>query len=95
MSRVHTQMVAHDAGLTINRVQDCTPYADYCARQRTLDATGSSDMRHAARLPMVLVEQYCNTHNITFDQFMQDKTHINAMLNDPALQGFRIWQGKV
>ena len=44
---------------------------------------------------MVLVEAYCNDRGITFDQFMGDPAHIRAMVNDPALDAFRIWRGRV
>jgi len=27
--------------------------------------------------------------------FMVDPTHIRRMLMDPALQGFRVWEGRV
>jgi len=36
-----------------------------------------------------------NKHNIEFSEFMQNKAHIRAMLNDPDLRNFRIWPGRV
>ncbi len=96
MSRVATQF--YDAGngdLIVNRVQNCTPIADECATRRSMGQIGGTEMRHAARLPAVVVERYCNMHGITFAEFMQSREHIKAMVNDPALQAFRIWQGRV
>ena len=52
-------------------------------------------MRHAASLPMVLIEAYCNTNHIEFREFMAHPKHVKAMLNDPALNKFRIWGGRV
>jgi hypothetical protein len=56
---------------------------------------GSSDMKLAASLPMVLVERYCNDNGITFHEFCQGQDHIRRMLNDPSLKAFRVWPGKV
>lgn len=77
----------------IERVQDCTPILNDAAARRSAGIVGSGEMRHAARFPMVIIEQYCNEKNITFAEFMQNKEHVKAMLNDPALAGFRIWEG--
>lgn len=57
--------------------------------------TGSSDMKHAAKFPMILVDKYCNDHNITMHEFLGNKEHIRRMLNDPSLSHFRIWKGAV
>lgn len=57
--------------------------------------TGSSEMRHAAKIPTSVIENYIARLGITFHEFMANPKHINAMLNDPDLAGFRIWQGKV
>lgn len=53
------------------------------------------DTYHLARLPAIVVEQYINDRGITFDEWMNNPEHINRMLNDPALKGFRVHHGKV
>lgn len=87
----------HDVGdgLVFERVQDVEPILDFTKAMRQIGDVGSSEMRHAASLPMVLVENYCNTNGITFAEFMSNTTHVNYMLNDPALRSFRIWEGRV
>lgn len=52
-------------------------------------------MRHAAKLPKALIENYCQRHGITLHEWFVNPAHIKAMLNDPELSGFRIWQGRV
>lgn len=52
-------------------------------------------MRHAARIPYVVIEQYLATHGIDLHEFHTNPVHVKRMLNDPALAGFRIWQGKL
>jgi hypothetical protein len=79
----------------VERIQDCTPIVDTTKALHNEGIHGSSEMRHAARLPMVIVEQYCNERGIGFDEFMQNDAHLRAVLNDPALAAFRIWPGKI
>ena len=81
--------------LTIQTVQDCTPIAEWCKTAHNAGNTGSSDMRHAASIPKIMVDSYCQNKAITFSEFQRDKSHIRSMLNDPALEHFRIWKGKV
>lgn len=97
MSEVATRFhyAAAEDVTAIERVQDCTPILDDATERRHSGLVGSGEMRHAARIPMVVIEQYCNEKHISFAEFMQNKEHIKRMLNDPALAGFRIWEGAV
>lgn len=79
----------------LNRIQDVEPVIQYAKDARSIGATGSSEMRHAARVPAVLVESYCNRNGITMHEFMANDDHVSRLLNDPAIAPFRIWQGKV
>lgn len=56
---------------------------------------GTGEMKHAARIPFVVIEKYCNDRNITFNEFMGNKDHIKSVVNDPSLKAFRIWPGAV
>ena len=91
---VSTIVHEHDGALTFQRVQDVEPIMQFAHAQRVAGDVGSSEMRHAASLPMVVVEAYCNDRGLTFAEFMADPTHIKTMLNDPALGAFRIWEGR-
>jgi hypothetical protein len=92
---VQTNFHKEDGNLIVENVQDCTPILEEAKRKHLEGEHGSSEMRHAAEFPFVLVQRYMNLHNITFREFMADKTHIRRMLSDPDLAGFRIWQGRV
>lgn len=93
---VSTRAFADDDNgrLVIQRTQDVEPILESAKRMAIEGQHGSNDMRHAARLPMVLVETYCNTNGITFEEFMRDTKHVQRMINDPALASFRIWRGR-
>jgi len=95
MGQVITRLHEADGTIGIERVQDVEPHLRFAHAQRVAGDVGSPEMRHAASIPMVLVEAYCNDRGITFDHFMTDPAHIRSMLNDPALAEFRIWRGRV
>ena len=81
--------------LITGSVQDCTPYAEEAQRKHNEGEHGSNELRHAASLPLVLVEKYCNDNGIEFSEWMQNPVHAKRMLADPALSYFRIWPGTV
>ena len=92
---IGTNVTEHDGLLVVERVQQCAPIAEVTTALHNEGLHGSSEMRHAAELPAVMVEAYCNDHGITFQEWLQNPEHIKAMLRDPALAAFRIWPGKV
>lgn len=87
--------LSHDGELTTGTIQDCTPIREYAQAAHKEGFHGSREMKHAAKLPAVAVETYCNVNRITFAEFMQNPVHVKAMCNDPALKDFRIWPGKL
>lgn len=92
---VQTVIATEDDKLITGTVQDCTPYVERAQAMHKAGAHGSGDMRHAAKLPYVVVEKYCNDNGITFQEWMNDKSHVRRMLNDPDNKMFRIWPGAV
>lgn len=95
MSEVFTKIHDISGGFAVERVQDVEPLIDYAKGARDSGDVGSSEMRHAASIPMVLVEAYCNDKGISFPEFMANPEHIRSMCNDPGLRDFRIWNGRV
>lgn len=81
--------------LTFETVQDCTAIAEAAKRAANEGNTGSSELKLAATIPNIFIDDYCNRNNITFHEFLKNKDHIKTILNDPALAAFRIWKGKV
>jgi len=77
------------------RSQDVEPILDHVKRLQGIGEVGSSEMRHAAKLPKAVIESYITDKGITFAEFMANDVHLTNMLNDPALSGFRIWKGRV
>lgn len=93
---IHTGI--HDNGdgsITINRVQDAEPIIERCKALANSGIPQSPDMKLAASIPSVVVENYCNRNGITFGDFMQNPEHQRRMLNDPDLKYFRVWPGQI
>ena len=90
-SRIHQQ-----GNTTIfESVQDCTPILEHAKALHNQGFHGSKETKHAASIPLVLVEKYCNNKGITFSEFVSSQSHRKSILNDPDLSSFRIWKGKV
>lgn len=90
MGDIHTEFHFDDANsrLLVNRVQDCEPVMEQ-AKKIARELTPSKDVRHVARIPKVIVEQYCNRNNITLREWLIDPSHADRMLKDPDLAYFR------
>lgn len=95
MDLISTGLKMDGDDLIERRSQDVEPILDHVKALRSLGEVGSSEMRHAAKIPKAVIENYIARTGITFHEFMVDEKHIRAMLNDPDLSGFRIWKGRV
>jgi hypothetical protein len=92
---MHTKIALEDGNLVAGTVQDCTPIADFTKALHNEGIHGDKEFRHAAKIPFVLIEAYCNNNGLMLADFWQNPAHIKAMLNDPDLKAFRIWPGRV
>ncbi len=90
-----TKFHFHDGKMTVQRTQDCTPIAEFTKTKHNAGMYGSSEMKHAASIPYVIIEDYCNKYDITFHECMANPVHFRRMLNDPDLKAFRVWPGAV
>jgi len=90
-----TKVAYEDGKIHFVREQDCTPILEDIAARRSAGLVGSSDMKHAARIPEEIVNAYCIRNNVSFQDFCKSPEHIKTLLNDPCLAHFRIWKGKV
>lgn len=92
---IQTSITAKDGEATIKATQDFTPIMENAIALHNEGRHGSSEMRHAARLPKLAVDVYMQTHGIDFHEFCSNEVHVKRMLNDPDLANFRIWKGRV
>lgn len=94
-SDMQTKFHASGEDIIIAQSQDCTPIAEWAKTQAAAGAVGSSEMRHAARIPNVIIEKYCNENRVTFQEVMGNPVHMRRIVNNPDNAAFRIWQGRV
>ena len=95
MSDVRTLTKLEDGNLIHGSTQDVSQILKATQAQHAEGQHGSKDMKLAARLPMVLVEKYCNDRGISFQEFMANPAHVKTMLNDPANKPWRVWGGRI
>jgi len=89
------EFVKEDGFIHANVVQDVEPILEDAKRRHNEGLHGGREMRHAAEIPNVLIESYCNQHGITYEEWSRNREHIRRLLNDPAIAHFRIWKGRV
>jgi hypothetical protein len=91
---MQTRIIDNGEGIVVARQQEVSALIEHNAARRNNGDVGSSDMKLAAEIPMIAVEAYCSSAGITFQQFLDDSTHVKRMLSDPNLSKFRVWQGR-
>lgn len=92
---VRTVIDIEDGKLVTGTIQDCDPIAEDAKRRHNEGEHGSSELKHAARLPFSAVETYMAVQGIDLREFMTNPVHVKRMCGDPALKDFRIWPGRV
>lgn len=92
---VRTSFAEHDGKLFIAQTQDCTPIAERAKALHNAGAFGSSDMKHAATIPSVILEKYMNEHRVSYAELMNNPEHIRRICNHPDNAMFRVWPGKL
>jgi len=93
--KLDTRIFTQDDRLVIGRSQDCTAILEDAVHRHNEGLHGTADVKHAARIPEVIVEKYCNDHKISFHEFMGDEVHIKRLVEHPDNSMFRIWKGKL
>lgn len=92
---VKSTLIEQDNKLVVCRSFDAEPYLDDAKARHNSEMFGSSEMKHAGTYPPGFFEWYATMRGVSFDQLMTDDQLLREMLNDPHLDGFRIWKGRV
>ncbi len=72
---IHSIFHAHNDGLTIERVQDCTPILDLNKASQNERRGRSGDLRQVASIPLVVAEKWMNEEGIN----IFDPNHAEAV----------------
>jgi hypothetical protein len=92
---MQTSLNVHDDLMVVKSMQDVEPILMACKEKVEAGDVGGKELKHAATIPMIVIESYMNRVGLTFQEFLRDKEHIKCLLNDKSLEGFRIWKGAV
>ena len=92
-SKAKTSMKAIDEGVLIERTQDVEPIIDDVRERQSAGIVGSTEMRHACRVPTVLVEAACNEQGVD----MSDRDAVREIIFKKVTSGewakFQVHQG--
>lgn len=91
--KIGTRIYTEGDRLIIANSQDCTAILEDAKRRHVEGHHGSADVKHAARIPDVVVLDYCNKNGVSFADFMADPVHIKRLVQHPDNSSFRIWKG--
>jgi hypothetical protein len=75
--------------------QDVEPVLLHAKYLRDSGQVGSSEMRHAAKIPWVVSENWRKKRGLTFEEFMGNPAHAAAFLNSEDAAPYRIWTGRI
>lgn len=93
-SPIDTKLHIEDGNITFERVADVQNVIDSAANLRSAGAvkTEGGDY-HLGRIPLILIEKYCNEKGITFHEWCNNDVHVSSLLNNSDYAAFRISQG--
>lgn len=74
---------AIDEGILVTRTQDVAPILDDVAARRSDGLVGSSEMRHVARVPTVVLEGACNDAGVD----MSDRDAVREIIFQKVSSG--------
>lgn len=88
--------VVHQDGLIYHKeAQDVEPIMKHVRFLRESGQTGDKEMRHAAKIPVSVSENWRKARGLSFHEFMANPAHATAFLNSEEARPYRIWEGKV
>lgn len=90
-----TEILIANEQIVIERVERFDGLLDTCKALHNEGLTGDPEMPVLAHVPGILIEDYCNRNGVTFAEFMRDQEHVKRLLNDPAIEHFRVKKGRV
>lgn len=95
MSQLQTRIHVKDGQMIVQNTQDCTAIAERTKEMHNAGHHGTSELKFAASIPEVFINDYLYRTGITLGEFCRNPEHARFMLNDPALAHFRVWKGRI
>lgn len=89
-----TGLATQDGTVYHQESQDVDPVLQHAKYLRETGQTGDGEMRHAAKIPWVVSENWRKARGISFHEMMTNKAIASQFLNSEEARPYRIWQGK-
>lgn len=83
------------AGAVVVRHQYVGDIVEQCKALHNEGRHGGADFKLVAKIPLVVVEHYCNTHGVSFKEFNKNPDHMARIVNDPAFADLRVAPGRI
>jgi hypothetical protein len=90
-----TALVSDDGKVYHQEAQDVEPVLKHVQYLREAGQTGDKDMRHAAKIPWIVSENWRKARGISFHELMGNPAIAAAFLNSEEAAPYRIWSGKI
>lgn len=90
-----TALFEQDGQIVHREAQDVEPIRKHCEFLRSAGIVGSGELKHAAKIPVVVSENWRKKRGISFHQMMHDPKIAEEFLASEDARPYRIWQGKV
>lgn len=90
-----TFIALEDGNLITGTSQDYTAILEDAKARHKEGFHGSSELKHAGRVPLFLIEKYLNDNRLLMSEFTKNPDHMKRLLNDPAIEYYRIWKGRI
>lgn len=88
-------VTTQDGTVYHSEAQDVEPVLQHAKYLRDSGQVGSNEMRHAAKIPWVVSEEWRKRRGISFHEMMANPVHAAAFLNSEEARPYRIWQGRI
>lgn len=90
-----TGLITEDGKVYHRESQDVDPVLKHVEYLRETGQTGDKEMRHAAKIPWIVSENWRKARGISFHEMMANPAIAAAFLNSPEAAPYRIWKGKI
>lgn len=92
---MQTEITQQDGKIVVCYTSDLGPMLRWAKACRDQNAAGSKEYKHVGVLPRARIEDYCAHMGVSFEEFMQDDTHIIRLMENPDFSKLRVWKGRI
>ena len=81
--------------VTVERRFDIAPVLQNIKDLKSISDGKGQNFWHIGKVPLGVIEEYCNKRGITYGEFLKNKDIARQFLTDPDYSHFRIYEGNI